>query len=116
MSPFFMDGIYPSYRWRSEPQIAVEVTRRIASRGLINFGSGTCSTATLVIPFQQTAFMLASFDSYRKSKQVDHSPGKIEQMLLPLNRGPFPVPQSIDRNLYSSPKVDPPPMEFLQFP
>ena len=36
-----MVGMKPSYRCRSEPQIAVLVIRMIASRGLRIFGSGT---------------------------------------------------------------------------
>src|SRR5206468_11757041 len=44
-----------SYRWRSEPQIAVEVTRRIASCGLTISGSGTVSTRTSWRPCQVSA-------------------------------------------------------------
>src|SRR5215207_3525872 len=47
MSPGFMNGMNPSYRCRSDPQMQVDVTRMIASRGLMIFGSGTFSTLTL---------------------------------------------------------------------
>src|ERR1700744_267267 len=33
MSPSFIDGMNPLYRWQSEPQMAVVVTSTIASRG-----------------------------------------------------------------------------------
>jgi hypothetical protein len=46
MSPGFMKGMKPSTRCRSEPQIAVDVMRTIASRGLKIFGSGTSSART----------------------------------------------------------------------
>src|SRR6476469_1349335 len=45
-SPDSMVGMIPLKRWRSEPQMAVEVTRTIASRGLRISGSGTVSTRT----------------------------------------------------------------------
>src|SRR3954464_4539734 len=47
MSPGFMNGINPSTRCKSEPQIHVDVTRTIASRLLMILGSGTFSTLTL---------------------------------------------------------------------
>src|SRR5918911_1749016 len=43
--------------WRSEPQIAVEVTRTMASRRLRIWASGTSRTSTRLMPIQQFAFM-----------------------------------------------------------
>src|SRR3954463_1782217 len=40
MSPDFIVGMNPSSKWRSDPQIAVDVTRTIASRALTIPGSG----------------------------------------------------------------------------
>src|SRR3954469_1068136 len=57
MSPLFIDGMYPSYRWRSEPQIAVEVISTIASRSLRILGSGTSRTSTLFGDTQHVAFI-----------------------------------------------------------
>src|SRR5579864_2154040 len=57
MSPASMVGMKPSYRWRSEPQIAVRVISMMASRGLRIFGSGTVSTRTSSLPYQQSAFI-----------------------------------------------------------
>src|SRR4051794_27531252 len=57
MSPRFIVGMKPSSRWRSEPQIAVSVTLMIASRGFRIVGSGTRSTRTSSVPYQQRAFM-----------------------------------------------------------
>ena len=57
MSPAFMVGMNPSYRCRSDPQMAVLVIRMMASRGLRIFGSGTRSTATSFLPRQQSARM-----------------------------------------------------------
>src|SRR3954468_24401112 len=51
-SPFCMVGTYPSTRCRSEPQIAVEVIRTMASRWFRIFGSGTSRTSTLLRPAQ----------------------------------------------------------------
>ena len=50
-----------SARWRSEPQIAVDVMRTIASVGSSILGSGTDSTRTSRLPCQVTAFMTARF-------------------------------------------------------
>src|SRR5829696_2226340 len=57
MSPRFIVGTYPSTRWRSEPQIAVDVTLTIASRSSRIFGSGTFSTSTVFGPIQHVAFI-----------------------------------------------------------
>src|SRR5215208_2067048 len=57
MSPFRIDGTFPPYRCRSEPQMAVEVTRTTASRGERSSGSGTLSTRMSSLPNQQTAFI-----------------------------------------------------------
>src|SRR5690242_15893529 len=58
-SPDSMVGTNPLTRCRSEPQIAVDVTRTMASRALRMDGSGTSSTETLRLPSQHVAFMLA---------------------------------------------------------
>src|SRR5579862_2717829 len=42
---------------RSEPQIAVEVMRTMASRGFKMRGSGTSSTRSCSLPYQTFAFM-----------------------------------------------------------
>src|SRR6187402_3403942 len=55
-SPFSMLGTKPLYKCRSEPQIAVLVTRMMASRGLKIWGSGTSWTSTFLLPIQQLAF------------------------------------------------------------
>src|ERR1051326_2053056 len=60
ISPFSIVGIKPLYRWRSEPQIAVEVIFTTASRRLIIFGSGTCVTCKSCLPYQQLAFISRS--------------------------------------------------------
>src|SRR4051812_201990 len=49
-SPLCISGIYPSYKCKSEPQMAVEVTLTIASRGSSIRGSGTSSTRTSYRP------------------------------------------------------------------
>src|ERR1700712_1399664 len=62
-SPFSIVGMNPSYRCRSDPQIAVEVIRTIASRSLRIVGSGTSRTSTLVRPIQQFARIPLPFPS-----------------------------------------------------
>src|SRR3954452_1442876 len=57
MSPLFIDGMYPSYRCRSEPQMAVDVISTIASRSFRIFGSGTSRTSTLFGDTQHVAFI-----------------------------------------------------------
>src|SRR6266542_4658509 len=57
MSPFSMVGTKPLYRCKSEPQIAVEVIFTIASRLLRILGSGTSTTCTSRLPYQQLAFI-----------------------------------------------------------
>src|SRR3954471_23454057 len=61
MSPFSIVGMKPLYRCRSEPQIAVELILTIASRRLRIFGSGTCSTRTSFLPYQQFALITSPF-------------------------------------------------------
>src|SRR6478672_10493818 len=56
-SPGFMYGPSTSYRCRSDPQIADEVTLMIASVGCSIRGSGTSSTRTSRLPCQVTAFI-----------------------------------------------------------
>ena len=56
-SPGFRYGPSTSYRCRSEPQMAVEVIRTIASVGSSIRGSGTSSTRTSRLPCQVSAFM-----------------------------------------------------------
>src|SRR4051794_1950539 len=63
MSPLSRYMPSTSYRWRSEPQIAVDVTRTMASVGSWIFGSGTVSTDTLDVPCQVSARMLCASDS-----------------------------------------------------
>src|SRR4051794_21529245 len=66
MSPGFMNGTNPSTRWRSEPQMQVDVIRTMASRRLRIFGSGTRSTFTLYGAHQMAAFiMIESFQGGR---------------------------------------------------
>ena len=55
--PRSRNGPSTSYRCRSEPQIAVVVTRMIASVGCSIFGSGTSSTRTSLVPCHTTAFI-----------------------------------------------------------
>ncbi len=57
--------VRPSYRWRSEPQIAVVVIRTIASVGFSIVGSGTSSTRTSRFPCQVSAFMSACLPAPR---------------------------------------------------
>src|SRR5262249_48358367 len=47
-----------SSRWRSEPQMAVDVIRTITSPASAILGSGTVSTRTSLVPCQQTAFIV----------------------------------------------------------
>ncbi len=54
-SPLSMYGPSTRYRCRSEPQIAVEVIRTIASVGSWMVGSGTVSTDTFSVPCQVSA-------------------------------------------------------------
>src|SRR4051794_40539645 len=56
-SPSCIVGTYPSTRCRSEPQIAVEVIRTMASRLFRIFGSGTSRTSTELRPAQVFALM-----------------------------------------------------------
>src|SRR5574338_1613165 len=60
MSPDRMVGMYPSSRWRSDPQIAVDVIFTMASRGFRISGSGTRSTRTSFLPCQTRALMHSS--------------------------------------------------------
>ncbi|MGX1094196.1 hypothetical protein RKD47_004877 [Streptomyces albogriseolus] len=53
-------AVRPSYMCRSDPQIAVEVTRTITSFGCWIVGFSTSSTATSNGPLYTTAFMLRS--------------------------------------------------------
>src|SRR5688572_17601802 len=62
-SPGFMNGMNPSTRCRSEPQMQVEVIRTMASRRLRIFGSGTRSTDTLYGAHQMSAFIMMSCPS-----------------------------------------------------
>src|SRR5687768_12248416 len=57
MSPGFIAGMNPLNRCRSDPQMHVDVTRTMASRSLMIFGSGTFSTLILPGPHQVTAFI-----------------------------------------------------------
>src|SRR5687767_4166676 len=57
MSPLSRYIPSTSYRCRSEPQIAVDVIRTIASVGSWILGSGTVSTDTLDVPCQVSARM-----------------------------------------------------------
>ena len=76
MSPAAIDGMKPSYRCRSDPQMAVEVTRTMASRGLRILGSGTCSTRTSCVPYQHSAFMASPAASCGTSGSVDRMTGR----------------------------------------
>src|SRR3954469_4166177 len=62
MSPSARNGPNNSYRWRSEPQIAVDVTRITASVAASIDGSGTSSTRTSRRPCHVSAFMGDPFD------------------------------------------------------
>src|SRR3982751_1039838 len=64
MSPGFMNGMNPSTRCRSEPQMQVDVIRAIASRRFKIFGSGTRSTATLYGAHQINAFIFEFLFDY----------------------------------------------------
>jgi hypothetical protein len=55
-----MKGPRSSYRCRSDPQIADDVMRTIASVGCSITGSGTSSTVTVRVPCQVSAFMSSS--------------------------------------------------------
>src|SRR3954469_7280295 len=57
-SPGFMNGTKPSTKCKSEPQIHVDVTRTIASRLLMIFGSGIFSTFTLYGAHHTNAFII----------------------------------------------------------
>src|SRR5205823_6411964 len=57
MSPCSRLGMKALYRCRSEPQIAVLVTRMMASCGLMIEGSGTFCTRTSSLPHQHSAFI-----------------------------------------------------------
>src|SRR5690349_16811256 len=59
MSPGSMNGRKPLYRWRSEPQIAVDVTFTMQSFWLRIWGSGTSRTCIFCGPIQQVAFIAA---------------------------------------------------------
>ena len=56
-SPFSIDGITPSNRWRSEPQMAQAVTLMMASRPSWIVGSGTVSQRMSFLPCQVSAFI-----------------------------------------------------------
>src|ERR1041384_4861887 len=60
MSPLCIVGMNPLYRCKSEPQIAVDEIFTIASRWLRICGSGTSSTESIVLPYQQLAFIAES--------------------------------------------------------
>ena len=61
-SPFSIDGMTPSNRCRSEPQIAQAVTLMMASRPSSILGSGTVSQRMSFLPCQVSAFIDVSFD------------------------------------------------------
>src|SRR5215203_32108 len=67
-SPSSRKGLISSYRWRSEPQMAVEVMRMIASVGSSILGSGTDSTLTSRLPCHVTAFMQSRVPGPRRSE------------------------------------------------
>src|SRR3954453_9611359 len=72
-----MLGMKPLYRCRSEPQIAVLVTRTMASRSLRICGSGTVSTETSCLPFQHVAFILLPLPRISEQKDApDAGPGE----------------------------------------
>src|SRR5439155_17278725 len=56
-SPDFIVGMNPSYRCRSDPQMAVDVIRTTASVGSSILESGTVSQRTSPLPCQTMAFM-----------------------------------------------------------
>src|SRR3954451_8361575 len=60
MSPDRRKGPSTSYRWRSEPQSPLLVTRTRASVGSWIVASGTSCTRTSLRPCHTTAFMLSS--------------------------------------------------------
>ena len=59
--PGTMPGIVPRTMCRSVPQMALAVSRTIASVGCSIFGSGTLSRRMSPTPWNTTAFMLASW-------------------------------------------------------
>src|SRR5687768_12029733 len=71
--------------------MAVAVILTIASRGLINFGSGTSSTLTSVTPFQQTAFMRLSFSPLALVLQIPSPGGHWQGMILLKPAQPIPA-------------------------
>ena len=58
--PGFISEIVPRTKWRSVPQMALAVSRTIASVSSWMRGSGTSFSSMSPIPFQTTAFMIAS--------------------------------------------------------
>src|SRR3954447_7487622 len=61
-SPSRMVGMYPPSRCRSEPQVVVRRTLRIASCGLTRVGSATVLTWRSLTPIQHSALMSAPPD------------------------------------------------------
>src|SRR3954447_287670 len=59
-SPTVMKGAITSMRWRSEPQMPLDVTSMMTSVGSWMTGSGTVSTRTSARPCQVTARMVLS--------------------------------------------------------
>lgn len=71
MSPFRIVGMNPSYRCRSDPQMQVEPTFTIASRGLRISGSGTSSTPIVLVPHQVTAFISGLLSGFGPGRGVN---------------------------------------------
>src|SRR5688572_12642531 len=69
-SPFSIVGTKPLKRWRSDPQIAVEETRTIASRAFRIRGSGTSSIRTFFFSIQQLAFIGRSSALHRFRRRL----------------------------------------------
>src|SRR5688572_28027774 len=65
MSPGFIAGMNPLNRCRSDPQMHIDVTRSMALRSLMIFGSGTFSTLIFFGPHQVTAFIVGLLLSFR---------------------------------------------------
>src|SRR5688572_8556965 len=68
-------GRKPLKMWRSEPQMAVEVTRRIASVGSFRTGSGTWSTE-IFLGWWNTAARMENSSGLRPPQQVPRPPDR----------------------------------------
>ena len=82
MSPFSIVGMKPSSRCRSEPQMAVEVIRTIASRGSSDLGVGDGVDADVALAVPAECFHDGKTSCFSPSLPPGH--GRVECLYSPV--------------------------------